>query len=71
MAARCVQHIFTDKAEAFTQYMKARQKWAEVVINTPKYKMLVKPFPPPPDIEAVYGQWKITLCEVTGRHTWT
>jgi hypothetical protein len=64
MVWSCKEEVIQDKADAFAQYMKVRVAWAQGITNTKKEK-----HPPPPEFEAVKGQWKITTCSVKGRHT--
>ena len=61
----CSHRLFSDKAEAFTQYMKARNAWAQEVKKASKvYGAPVRPCPPPPELEALYGQWTMTVCKL-------
>jgi len=61
----CPKRILFDKAEAFTQYMKARHSWAEEIRKVPLIQGVpVRPYLPPPDLEALYGQWRLTVCRM-------
>ena len=60
----CSQRVLTDKAEAFSHYMNARHAWAQEIKKVPKvHGAPVRPYPPPPDLDTLYGQWRITVCK--------